>query len=522
MSGATLRMPTSREKNKRPDLEVADPISIPATGSAPPQANLVSVVIPCYNHARFLAHAIESVLAQSYSNFELVVVDDGSTDDTSKVAKGYSMLNYVYQENAGRSTARNTGLRLSRAEFIVFLDADDRLLPNALETGINCMHEHPECALVSGHCRVIDSNGAILPSPRQQHVEQEHYLQLLRGGSYIWCPAVAFFQRKVFDFVHGFDPALMPVEDYDLYLRITKDFPVYSHNRVIAEYRQHGSNTSRDVTAMEHAALAAHKAQWDLVKANSQYREAYYAGQAFWQNDYPLQRMVSRIREIVREQLPSDAIVAVATSGNSELLRLNGRQAWHFPQMEEGGGTGQLFAQGPKGSVETPGWIEAGMTYVFSLYGGTERSKLLARLLVRGVADPVPIASDEPMPEDSAHEDGVLLTAIPNPVSAGEEPGVTNITWSTADGSEGQLYVSSVGVYAGRDPANSNEALRFLESIKAKGAEYLVIPAKSFWWLDDYQEFRRHVEADYRAVVRDDNTCIIFHLLNHGNKFGKS
>src|SRR5437762_11247329 len=113
-------MPTSREKNKRPDLEVADPISIPATGSAPPQANLVSVVIPCYNHARLLAHAIESVLAQSYSNFELVVVDDGSTDDTSKVAKGYSMLNYVYQENAGRSTARNTGLRLSRAEFIVF------------------------------------------------------------------------------------------------------------------------------------------------------------------------------------------------------------------------------------------------------------------------------------------------------------------------------------------------------------------------------------------------------------------
>lgn len=515
-------MTTSRQKNERSDLEVADPIPTPAAGSAPPQANLVSVVIPCYNHAQFLAHAIESVLTQSYSNFEIIVVDDGSTDDTAEVVRRYSPVHYVYQDNAGRSSARNTGLWQSRGEFVVFLDADDRLLPNALETGINCMREHPECAFVSGHCRVIDSNGVILPSPRQRHVEHEHYLQLLRGGSYIWCPAVALFQRKVFDFVHGFDPALMPVEDYDLYLRITKDLPVYSHNQVIAEYRQHRSNTSRDVTVMEHAALAAHGAQWDFVKGNKRYREAYDMGRRFWQNDYPLQKMVSRIREIIREQLPPDAIVAVATSGNSELLRLDGRQAWHFPQMEEGGGTGQLFAQGAKGSVETPGWIEAGMTYVFSLYGGTERSKLLARLLVRGVADPVPIASDQPMREESAHEDGVFLTAIPNPVSAGEEPGVTNITWSTGDGSLGQLYVSSVGVYAGRNPANSREALRFLESIKAKGAEYLVFPAKSFWWLDDYQEFRQHVQAHYRAVVRDDNTCIIFHLLNHGNKFGKS
>jgi glycosyltransferase involved in cell wall biosynthesis len=506
-----LRLTTSRQKNKRSDLEVADPIPTPAAGSARPQANLVSIVIPCYNHAEFLKQAIESALAQSYSDFEIIVVDDGSTDHTSEVAKRYSMLRYVYQENAGRSAARNNGLRHSRGEFLVFLDADDRLLPNALQRGVSCMHEHPECALVSGHCRVIDSNGLILPSPRQLHVEREHYLQLLRGGSYIWCPAVAFFQRKVFDFVHGFDPALVAGEDYDLYLRVTKDFPVYSHSHVTAEYRQHRSNTSRDVTVMESAALAAHEAQWHFVKANSHYREAYDAGTRFWQNDYPLQQMVSRVREVVRKELPPDAIAAVATGGNSELLRLDGRRAWHFPRAEQSS-AGELFAQGAEGSVTTPPWIDAGMTYEFSLYRGTECSKLLAQLLVRGAADPFPIASDQPALEESAHEDGVLLTAIPNPVSAGEEPGVTNIAWSTGDGSEGQLYVSSVGVYAGRDPANSNEALRFLESIKAKGAEYLVIPGKSFWWLDDYQEFRERVENRYAAIVRDEQTCIIFDL----------
>ena len=108
--------------------------------------------------------------------------------------------------------------------------------------------------------------------------------------------------------------------------------------------------------------------------------------------------------------------------------------------------------------------------------------------------------------------DGVLLTAIPNPVHASEEPGVTNITWSTGDGSEGQLYVSSTGVYAGRDPTNSDEALRLLESTKARGAQYLVIPAKSFWWLDHYQKFREHVEARYQVVARDEETCIIFDL----------
>jgi hypothetical protein len=472
---------------------------------------LVSVVIPCYNHAQFLDQAIESVLAQSYSNFEISVVDDGSTDNTAEVVKGYSPVRYVYQKNAGRSNARNTGLEQSRGEFLVFLDADDRLLPHALETGVCCMHEHPECAFVSGHCHTIDSSGAILPSPKQLRVDHEHYLQLLRGGNYIWCPATVLYQRHIFDFVHGFNPAVIPVEDYELYLRITRNFPVHCHSEVIAEYRQHSSNTSRDVATMNRAALATHSAQWAFVKANSSYREAYDAGTQFWQNDYPVQQMVARIREIVREELPLEATIAVATGGNEELLRLDGRIAWHFPETEQGS-RGDLFAQGAEGSVATPAWIEAGMTYEFSLYGGLEFSKRLARMLVRGVPEALPTKNAESTPQELARADGVVLMAIPNPVFVDKEPGVTNITWSTGDGSEGQLYVSSGGSYAGRDPANSDEALRLLESTKARGAQYLLIPAKSFWWLDDHQEFRDHVEARYPVIMQDESTCIIFHL----------
>lgn len=108
------------------------------------------MIIPCYNHAQFLAPAIESVPAQTYSNFEIVVADDDSNDNTAEVVKHYPLVRCVYQENAGLSNARNTGLRHSSGEFLVFLDADDRLLPHALEVGVGRIQEHPECAFVSG------------------------------------------------------------------------------------------------------------------------------------------------------------------------------------------------------------------------------------------------------------------------------------------------------------------------------------------------------------------------------------
>src|ERR687898_3616338 len=106
-------------------------------------APLVSVVIPCYNQARFLGEAIESVLAQSYPHFEVIVVDDGSTDNTSEVAASYAGVRYIRQENQGLAGARNAGIRRSRGSYLVFLDADDRLLADALEAGLASLEEHP-------------------------------------------------------------------------------------------------------------------------------------------------------------------------------------------------------------------------------------------------------------------------------------------------------------------------------------------------------------------------------------------
>ena len=121
---------------------------------------LVSVIIPCYGQAHFLGEAIESVLGQGYRHKEIIVVDDGSPDHAREVATSYAGVRYIFQENQGLPGARNTGIRESRGTYLVFLDADDRLLPDALQTGVDQLHAHPECAFASGHHYHIRVDGS--------------------------------------------------------------------------------------------------------------------------------------------------------------------------------------------------------------------------------------------------------------------------------------------------------------------------------------------------------------------------
>src|SRR4028118_302914 len=112
--------------------------------------NTVSIIIPCYNGERFLAETIESVLSQSYQKFEIIVVDDGSSDNTKGIATAYPSVHYIYQDNQGASVARNRGASESQGSYLIFLDSDDRLLANALELGVNYLDTHPDCGFVFG------------------------------------------------------------------------------------------------------------------------------------------------------------------------------------------------------------------------------------------------------------------------------------------------------------------------------------------------------------------------------------
>lgn len=246
---------------------------------------LVSVVIPCFNHARFLADAIASVLAQSYPHFEIIVVDDGSTDSSSQTAARFSEVRLIRQVNQGLSAARNTGLRDSRGSFLVFLDADDRLLPLALETGLHFLKARPECAFVVGQSVYISEEGAALPTTPRYCTQDDTYKAFL-SRNYIRMTGMVMFRRAVFDSLAGFDTTLDACSDYEIYLRIIKDFPVYFHNHPVAEYRRHGENMSNNSALMLKTILEVIRSQREHVKGKKEYEEAYRAGIRSYQMYY--------------------------------------------------------------------------------------------------------------------------------------------------------------------------------------------------------------------------------------------
>src|SRR6516162_6773931 len=124
---------------------------------------LVSVTIPCFNQARFLSDAIASVRRQRYAPVEIVVIDDGSTDESARIARA-AAVRLARQANAGISAARNAGLEMARGEFIVFLDADDELLPDAVESGVEVLQRNPSVSCVVRRCQVMDTERRPLPT----------------------------------------------------------------------------------------------------------------------------------------------------------------------------------------------------------------------------------------------------------------------------------------------------------------------------------------------------------------------
>jgi amino acid adenylation domain-containing protein len=246
----------------------------------------VSVVIPAYNSGKFLPAAIESVLAQTYraAEIEIVVVDDGSTDDTKIVCDRYPTVKYIYQSNQGLPSARNKGIEASQGAYLIFLDSDDCLLPEAIEMGMNCLKDRPEAGFVFGRYifRAINPDGSY--STQQLFDEPPpiaSYATILAAEHNIQC-ATAICRREAVESIGGF---ALEQEDLNFFLQIARKFPIYFHDRVVSEYRYHGGNESSKSAKMLVQTLDTHSLEWDYIRqhdASRELRAAYKSGRARW------------------------------------------------------------------------------------------------------------------------------------------------------------------------------------------------------------------------------------------------
>ncbi len=202
---------------------------------------LVSVIICTYNHAKYLPETINSILYQDYPSIEIVVVDDGSTDNTAEVIKLFPDVKYHYKQNEGLAKGRNTGINLCKGDYVLFLDADDWLLPGAIRINAQFLNENTKLAFVSGgHISVDEQNN--IKSIYKVKVPENHFKKLLEFN-YIGMHATVMYRKWALEF-YPFDGNLSGCDDYDSYLGVAAHYPVMHHTQLLAAYRRHDTNMS--------------------------------------------------------------------------------------------------------------------------------------------------------------------------------------------------------------------------------------------------------------------------------------
>lgn len=231
-------------------------------------APLVSVIVPAFNAQDYIQETLDSILAQTYPNLEVIVVDDGSTDHTAQIVESYgSRVFYIIQDNSGgASVPRNTGIKKSTGEFLCFIDADDIMVPNRIEHQVDFMNKHPDVGLVFSDYRNFNNDGIFSKTHFQtcpnlwtclknsdQLVLDQACLYLAKenfgiSGSFM-------IARNLLDFVPGFEPSLKACEDFYFYFQLARHTSVGLINEVGMLRRLHGSNMSDNLTKMLSAGI---------------------------------------------------------------------------------------------------------------------------------------------------------------------------------------------------------------------------------------------------------------------------
>ena len=223
---------------------------------------LVSIVIPTYNRKHIISRAIDSVLNQTYDHFEILVVDDGSTDGTSEFLKNRykKTIRVIFQENQGASAARNKGIESARGKFVAFLDSDDQWLHTKLETQISFLEENPSVALLCARTYRADN-----PSKVNTYLSEAitgDLFSTLYTHSFVSTPTVVV-KKEVLEQVGGFDTRYVSAEDFDLWLKITRVYNCAFLPDYVAIVNRGGDNLSKDKITLHYHAISILKKYFD-------------------------------------------------------------------------------------------------------------------------------------------------------------------------------------------------------------------------------------------------------------------
>lgn len=239
---------------------------------------LVSVIIPCYNYGRYLRQALDSISNQSYSRWECIIVDDGSTDNTSVISREYSSIDprfkYVFQENQGHFAARNKGLKTAAGPLIQFLDADDKLQREKLKSHASFLTANPEIDIVYGNIEWFDESAnpspTVLPGfykkPRVSGTGEAIIENLLDDNFFL--PGCTMFRKRIFEAVGGLK-ASYGFEDWEFWHRVAVagfSFSHYAPPGSLLLARNHENNTSKKYQAMMESKMNVRKEIIDETK----------------------------------------------------------------------------------------------------------------------------------------------------------------------------------------------------------------------------------------------------------------
>lgn len=204
---------------------------------------LVSVIVPVYNAAQFLRETLESILEQTYRPFEIIAVNDGSTDSSQEILEEYAhRIQCIHQENQGVAIARNVGVECSLGNYVAFCDADDIWFPRKLESQMDIVKRHPCVGVVAGFMEKVDELGRTLDSdqkPSDLHDQPMNLKQVLLMEGNLIGMSTSLIRKEIFQEIGGFQPGNkdLKAEDYDLWIRAAGKTKIYLSSKFVGQYR---------------------------------------------------------------------------------------------------------------------------------------------------------------------------------------------------------------------------------------------------------------------------------------------